>query len=223
MFKCPAADCLLDLQLLSAKRSFDVAVQGGVAYFTNDEDRTVSRVSLTGGNELALAAPPDPFHIAVDATDSYVTNSSFFIVRVPHTGSGAVDFGDNSGAIAGGIFVDDTRVYWNYGGPGVAGAVYSKEKSGLTPPIRYPNTAHNPLGIIADKEHVYWITLGESDVEGERVDGKLLSCTITGCSKPKLLAGGLGNGSALTQDEHTIYFTEIGANSSGRVSKVAKP
>ena len=222
VFKCPAADCQAGLQQLTSNVSYDVAVRDGVAFFTAYQAGTLSRVSVAGASEMQLASINTPFHLAVDATHAYVTSNEFHIVRVPLVGGAPFDFGPNPGDLAGGIFVDDTRVYWNYSRPAAAGVVYSQAKAGGAP-TQYGNSARSPLANVADKERVYWVTLGESGVEADRVDGKLLTCPIAGCTTPTVLASDLRNGSAIAQDERALYVAEIGASGPGSIRKIAKP
>ncbi|HRG96359.1 MAG TPA: hypothetical protein PLR99_08935 [Polyangiaceae bacterium] len=222
VFKCPAADCQVGLRQLTSTVSQDVAVKDGVAYFTAYQSNTLSRVTTSGSSETPIATISAPFHLAIDATHAYVTSNSFYIVRVPLFGGTPFDFGANTGDTAGDVFVDDTRVYWHYGQSGAAGSVFSQAKTG-GPPTQYGNSARYPLGIVADSERVYWVTLGDSEVEGDRVDGKLLTCPIAGCSVPTVLIDDLRNGAALTQDERALYVAEIGANGPGAIRKIAKP
>ena len=222
VFKCPASDCTGTLRQLSSNYAYDVAVVDGTVYFTSRPTGTLSRVRVDGTSELPLATINNPFHLAVDATHSYVTSNEFNIIRVAHAGGPPFNFADNSGDVAGGIFVDATRVYWNYAQPGAPGSVFSRAKGGGAP-TQYANMARNPLAVLADAERVYWVTLGESEVESERVDGKLLTCPIAGCAAPTVLVGDLRNGSALAQDDRTIYLAEIGAAGPGAIRKIAKP
>ncbi len=222
VFRCAATGCTTPVQL-SSRASYDVAHNNGFIFFTNRSDATLSRVGTSGAGEANIVGVDGPFHVAVDSAYAYVTSNEFQIKRIPHFGNAAVSIGDNSGELAGGIFVDDTRVYWNYANSTGPGATLSVAKAGGTA-TSYADS-RNPLAIAADTRLVYWVTLGSSSVESERNDGKVLACPIAGCSASGaiVVADGLLNGSALALDADTIYFTEIGVSGSGRVRKVAKP
>ncbi len=225
VFACPASDCTgTALRRISSKSSHDVGIRGGTAYYTSISDGTLSRASVTGAGETALSTINTPFQIALDATHAYLTSNENDIVRVPLGGGIPESVGSNRGDLAGGIFVDDARVYWTYTFYTRPGVVLARDKAtGAT--TGYTNTARNPINVMADSKLVYWITLGTSEQERERNDGKLFACPIAGCasSGPLLLADGLENGIGLALDDAAIYYTEIGLTGVGAVRKIAKP
>ncbi len=226
VFKCPPGSCqgAGALVQISTKRSRDVAVRGGVAYFTGFGDSVVYKVNTDGTGEVAIDATiTQPFKIAVDATHAYVTSNLFKIVRIPLAGGPHEDFGDNSGDLAGGIFVDDQRVYWTYAFYTAAGRAFAKDKTTSTV-VTYANKAQNPLAIVADDANVYWISLGTGDKARLRTDGKLHVCPKAGCpaAGATILVDSLENGNALALDKDAIYFTEAGAAGVGTVKKLAK-
>ena len=225
VFACPASDCNgAALRRISSKSSHDVGIRGGTAYYTSILDGTLSRASITGAGETAISTINTPFQIAVDATHAYLTSNENDIVRVPLGGGIPESVGSNRGDLAGGIFVDDARVYWTYTFYTKPGVILARDKAtGVT--TGYTNTARNPTNVIADSKLVYWITLGTSEQERERNDGKLFACPIAGCPStgPLLLADGLENGIGLALDDAAIYYTEIGLTGIGAVRKIAKP
>jgi hypothetical protein len=159
----------------------------------------------------------------VDATHAYVTSNLYKIVRIPLAGGPREDFGDNSGDLAGGIFVDDQRVYWVYSFYTAAGRAFAKDKT-TSEIVTYANQAHNPLAIVADETNVYWISLGTGADDTLHTDGKLQTCPKAGCpaTGATLLVDGLRNGNALALDKDAIYFTEAGTTGAGSVKKLAK-
>ena len=115
-------------------------------------------------------------------------------------------------ALPDGITADGTNVYWVNSGTGQIMQCPAAGCGGN--PVALTTGLSNPTGI-ALYGGVLYVTVGgtSSSTMGLVNDGKVVSCPVTGCATPTVLADHLPNPAAIVTDGTTLYWANFGSAS----------
>jgi sugar lactone lactonase YvrE len=173
-------------------------------YWTDDSDRTVKSVPLTGGASTVVASAQDAVSgIAVDATSVYWT-ARYNVMKVSLAGGTPTSLA--SAAYGTAIAVNGTSVYWFNSGSGpVSSSVKKVALAGGTPtPLA---SALSVSSMAADANNVYWTNPNDGTVVKVASDGVTLTTLVSQQSGP----------SSIAVDATSVYWTN---NTSGTVMKL---
>jgi hypothetical protein len=215
--------------------TFAITVDPGFVYFS-DLLGNVWRVSKTGNGDAgasllgaylggqASANFAGATSITVDSTFAYFTNSGDNTVQklpleagVDGSSTTLVATGNGSGNV---IVNANGLLYWTVSGN--PGTVDSVSVTGGTPNAVAGSQPY-PIGVALDQTNIYWLDYG-SNMNG--TSGNVLTCPLTNCSSPTVLASGVNNGLAVVVDNDAVYWTARGnaqTGENGAIMKVAKP
>jgi hypothetical protein len=135
-----------------------------------------------------------PYHVAVDDTNVYWTDSSGDrVMRAPIAGGWPTVVASTGTPSPAGIAVDGTSVYW--------------ASTGGQRLLKCPKDACDCVPtVIAAPFDVTEIALDAQNVYAS-VGGRLLACAISGCrNNPTVLVSGLGAASAIAVDKVNVYW-----------------
>jgi hypothetical protein len=190
----------------------NVAIGGASLFFTNGLGNTncgvVSLPKAGDAGPMPFASSPDPWGIALDATNVYWTDggdggATGSVLSAPRSGGTPVVLAgeqDGPGAIA----VDATSVYW-----ATVSAIVRASLDGGDPSTIASGQA-NPHAIAIDDAYVYWVNQGSGNS-----DGNVVKAPLTGGAPPTTLAGAQPTPWDIAVDGTSVYWT-----SGGRVMKL---
>jgi hypothetical protein len=226
--KCPLAGCANQTAvfLTTVDTPIDLKVNDTKVWYTsnyNGEIRSVDKTTglvsapiVTGVNQL--------FQIAIDKDSVYYTSNESQMKRVLFAGGAPTDMGLSNGSRAGDVATDGIRVFWTNPFDTTPAVVLSKPVPGQpgTQTSYDTDGAFSANGITVDATNVYWTNNGS--VASGRTNASVMTCAITGCTKPTLLSGGQTAALGIAVDDKAVYFTTLGGGSGqGTIQKVAKP
>ncbi len=205
--------------------AFKIATDSTFVYCT-DTSSGIWRAPKSGAGAATLLGTytaggnSSPYDLVVGGAAVYFTNTDGTVQKLPVAGGSPMLVAT---ALSQGvdIILANGDLYWtSLVNPG---SVESVPLAGGTPtPVAVSQPL--PFGIAADANNLYWLNIGPS-MQG--TDGTVMTCPLTNCASPTVLASGLVFAKSVVVDDVAVYWTTAGNGSApaenGAVTKVAKP
>jgi hypothetical protein len=209
---CGLAGCPQSMAMLLApleQGPLDIAVAAGTVYWTDAYGGRVRSCASAGcaQNPTTIATTSELLSgVAVDSTSIYWAEPKLGnIVKCPLSGcTDPAPFatGQNSPQQ---VEVVSTTLFWSS-----ADAIMSCPASGcLGSPDVFANNQVNAFALASDPSNLYWTTLA----------GNVLSCPLSGCTTPTVLAASQGQPTAIAVDNTAVYWADYLAGAVMRVMK----
>jgi hypothetical protein len=178
-----------------------LALDGTTLYWGADVDRTLSRVSTSGG--AATVVYPNRTQvrgIAFTALDVFFSRFVFNIIEGgPKAGGGGSNYTNTQESGAAGIGTDATNVYWATYNTGLI------RSAPIGTPPQAPTTLTtgqlNAYALVVDAQNIYWIT--------NNATGTVMQMAKAG-GTPTTLAGNQATPLGLAVDANNVYWTNAG-------------
>lgn len=215
---CSAGQCSVIPLATGQATPNALAVDASNVYFVNGGSGKLMRMGKDGSglvDGLAGATLTDPRALVTDGQrlvwSNYNPNAALKLQRANANGSGIADVGDSFGTFAGQLAISGATIAWA-NQLGTNRVMRAPASGGAA--VVVATGAPAPSGVAVDATHVYWGT-GPNNVLYRQPLAAAAPCAM-GTNCPEL---GPIHATNLALDGTTLYFTQLGLGSVGKIAK----